>query len=282
MRHYKPDVSHRMKRRPSIFTAAWFRVVLGLGVVVILALVVGPSVSGWLRGERRPAPTAARPGPADGTRSEAERGEPGAAVALRAEATPAAPMATNGATATRPAKAAAGPDLPAAVATPAPSASTVPAEKTPASRGPAIYRIQVGAFLDHRNADRLIERLRGEGVEAANSLAEESRMLYRVVATPPDGDGYAGLAERLRALGLEPEAAEDGAAVTRPVPLTAAVETSRRLREQGVRVRLQRQASSAAFRVVRVGAYDTAEDAERARTDLAKRGYEGFVVREAK
>ncbi len=104
--------------------------------------------------------------------------------------------------------------------------------------------------------------------------------MYRVLAMPADGAGYEPLVQRLRELGYAPELTDDAAAVTQPVPLASAVETSRRLREQGIRVRLEQRPSSAAFRVVRVGAYPTAEEAERARAELAARGYEGFVIRE--
>jgi cell division protein FtsN len=143
-----------------------------------------------------------------------------------------------------------------------------------------VFRVQVGAFLDHRNADRLAERLRSEGVEVASTLVEESRTMYRVLATPSEGDRYETLIERLRTLGHAPELTDDGAAVTGPVPLRSAIEASRQLREQGIRVRFERAPSSAALRVVRVGAYGTAEEAERARVELAGRGYDGFVIRE--
>jgi cell division protein FtsN len=166
---------------------------------------------------------------------------------------------------------------------PEPPPAAPAAEKPVAKPGaPGVYRIQVGAFLDHRNADRLIERLRGEGIEVVNSVVEESRTLYRVLATPNDSEGYPALVQRLRGLGFAPELSDDGAVVTRPVPLRTAVETSRRLRDQGVRVRLDRQVASANFRVVRVGAYPTAEEAERARAELVGRGIEGFVVRESR
>jgi cell division septation protein DedD len=150
----------------------------------------------------------------------------------------------------------------------------------PAPSGTGLFRIQVGAFLDHRNADRLIERLRGEGFEVTTNLMEESRTAYRVLAVPSEGEGREALVQRLRELGFSPELNGDGAAVTQPVPLGGAVEASRKLKAQGIRVRLEREASSAAFRVVRVGAYATAEEAERARGELAAKGYEGVVVRE--
>jgi cell division protein FtsN len=60
------------------------------------------------------------------------------------------------------------------------------------------------------------------------------------------------------------------------------VEVSRRLRGQGIRIRLERQASASAFRVVRIGGYETAEEAERVRAELAARGYDGIVVRESR
>ncbi len=274
MRHLKSDVSHRMRRRPSIFTARWFRMILGGGAAVILALWLGPPVAGWLR---------AHPASPTGSASQALRAplrpaEPTMAVAAsRAEPKPEprpaiAPAATGAAPATAEtpaAKPAAKPDERAGSAT----AAAVPAGRT-------VFRVQVGAFLDHRNADRLAERLRSEGVEVASTLVEESRTMYRVLATPSEGDHYEALIERLRALGHAPELTDDGAAVTGPVPLRAAIETSRQLREQGIRVRFERGPSSAALRVVRAGAYGTAEEAERARAELAGRGYEGFVIRE--
>lgn len=275
MRHLKTDVSHRMRRRPSIFTARWFRLLLGAGVVVILGLLLGPPVAGWLRGNPG-SPTARAPRSTPVVPRAPEPPAPERTVAVGApQASTPTPRAT-------------GPEPPAAGAgakPPAPNTAAATGE-TPAGPsappGAAVFRIQVGAFLDHRNADRLTERLRGEGLDVVvNSVVEESRTMYRVLAMPADGAGYAPLVQRLRELGYDaPELTDDAAAVTRPVPLASAVETSRRLREQGIRVRLEQRPSSAAFRVVRVGAYPTVEEAERARAELAARGYEGFVIRE--
>jgi cell division septation protein DedD len=274
MRHFKTDVSHRIRRRrPSIFTARWFRLVLGSGIVVIMGLAVGPPVLAWLLGTpavSRSAPVA----PAAPPRSLAPRTEPvtqdrPVAVSAPPPAREARAAAPNGA----------GPVAPPADAPADPAPATTGAAPGKAS-GPGLFRVQVGAFLDHRNADRLVARLRSEHLEVADSVTEQSRVLYRVFATPKPGEGLDGLLGQLQGLGFTPELTGEGAAVTAPVPLSAAIETSRALREQGLRVRLERQASSAAFRVVRVGAFVTAEDAERARADLSARGFEGFVVRE--
>jgi hypothetical protein len=60
-----------------------------------------------------------------------------------------------------------------------------------------------------------------------------------------------------------------------------AIETTRQLREQGVRVRLERvPAQAAGLRTVRVGSYATLDDAERARGELVARGYPAAIVRE--
>jgi cell division protein FtsN len=294
MRHYKTDVSHRMRRRPSLFTAPWFRVVFGGGIVVILALLLGPPVSGWLRSGQGAAVTRLAPRVAP-VAPVMPLAAVNAAKAVETVSPPPAPAVTTAVTASpEPATPASrAPDSPPAnsvvKAKPPADAASVPkssvttaarAVAAPAPAGPALYRIQVGAFLDHRNADRLIERLRGEGFEVASSLVEESRTAYRVLALPADGEGRDALVQRLRELGFSPELTGDGAAVTQPVPLRGAVETSRQLKAQGIRVRLEREASSAAFRVVRVGGYSTAEEAEKARGQLAAKGYEGVVVRE--
>jgi cell division protein FtsN len=281
-----------MRRRPSLFTAPWFRLIFGGGVVVILALLLGPPVSGWLRSGQgvpvtRPAPRIA-PGapvaplaPVTPAKAAAVAPAPPAVAAVVTEppapAPPALrapdPPAMNGvAKAASPVEAAGAPKAVAVTA-----AGTVAA---PAPAGPALYRVQVGAFLDHRNADRLMERLRGEGFEVVTNLLEENRTAYRVLALPAEGEGRDALVRRLRELGFSPELTADGAAVTRPVALGGAVETSRQLKAQGIRYRLEREASSAAFRVVRVGAYSTAQEAEQARGELAAKGYEGVVVRE--
>src|SRR5262245_52755504 len=51
MRRVRPDVSHRIRRQPSIFSARWFRIALGAGVAIAIALFVGPSVASWFGGD---------------------------------------------------------------------------------------------------------------------------------------------------------------------------------------------------------------------------------------
>jgi hypothetical protein len=141
----------------------------------------------------------------------------------------------------------------------------------------------VGAFLDHKNADRLAERLRGDGLTATTSGFEQSRVLYRVLLAGPD-DGSKSVPDeavgRAKGLGHPVEMTADGPAVTGAVPLRKAVETSHTLRQQGFRVRLKQEVSSSTFRVVKVGSFATVGEAEAALATLTAKGVEGVVVRE--
>ena len=268
MRRLRADVSHRMRRRrPSIFTVTWFRLLMGGGLAVILGLVLGPAVAGWFRGDGNRGPVLLGSGPASLTRETRASGAVGG-ESKPAPSTSSGPSAASAATTVAPAR----PPQP-------PPPDGGPASARPAPKD-ALFRVQVGAFLDHRNADRLIQRLRAEHLEVADSIVEHSRVHYRVLAQPREGEAYESFLERLRGLGFTPETTDEGALVTAPVPLHAAVETSRRLRDQDIRVRLEQSASAAAFRVVRVGRFASADEAERARVELAGRGVEGFVVRE--
>jgi cell division protein FtsN len=289
MRHLKADVSHRIKRRPSIFTARWFRVLLGAGAVVVLALWLGPSASRWLQG--RPTGQASRQAmlPTGGA------AEPNLAVAAPRQDPPAV-RTSPPPTESRPAPAAAKPK-PAAEVPPAlaleppprvtaqasPATSTPPPIATVATPTSSLFRLQVGAFRDPQNADRLAEQLRSEGAEVhvAGSGGETASM-YRLMARPPEEEAVSAFVERLRGLGHRAEETPAGVVVGDPVSVRAAIEATRQLREQGVRVRLERVPAPAAagLRVVRVGSYATREEAEQARDELATRGHQAVVVRE--
>jgi cell division septation protein DedD len=314
MRRFKADVSHRIRpKSPSIFTAVWFRTCLGIGLAVVVGLVLGLPIAGRLGADLpqsvlRLSPWGAtEPGApvADGvagsvggaaTREGASL-EPAAteAPAVSGEASPSGadraanriPGATAGSGTVAPgarsapapvegsAAAAAGP-LPSA----GPASATGGAESGPA--GPPLYWIQVGAFLDHRNADRLVERLRGEGLSAGTVVLEQSRVLYRVLVVPADGASVVPdpVLDKVRTLGFTVEQTDAGPAATGVVPMRTAVEASHRLRDQGVPVRLKQEVGSAAFRVVRVGSFGTSGQAEEILASLQAKGIEGFVVRD--
>ena len=327
MRRVRSDVSHRIRRQPSIFSARWFRICLGAGVAVALVLLIGPWVAGWFGGDlprslfllapwrsevkpsqarsselagERPA-LVVKPGPPSS--SSVPAATPGAAAATGKPPTTAKPPAAT--PESQPASGsrvvAGGPPAaaPSAVASPKPAApagapatppreasrtSPAAAEASTARPGsltapPAVYWVQVGAFLDHRNADKLVERLRGDGLPAATTAFEQSRVLYRVLLAAPDGGAVPSDAvERVRGLGHPVETTADGPAVTASVPLRKAVETSHSLRQQGVQVRLKQEVSSSTYRVVRVGSFPTVAEAEAALATLTSKGVDGGIV----
>lgn len=308
MRRVRPDVSHRIRHQPSIFTVRWFRVALGVGVALVLALLVGPSVAAWFGSDlpqslfllvpwsapektaqaRPPEPVAPRPSPVSpGSVSIGPAQAAGAATGKAPGVAAGSQPATNGrmlssGAPTAPPSTGTGP-----VATPPrETVRTSPTDAAPGSAGPlaappVAYWVQVGAFLDHRNADRLAERLRGDGHSVTTVSFEQSRVLYRVLLAGPDGGRVPDDAiERVRGLGHSVENTADGPAVTGLVPLRRAVETSHALRQQGVPVRLKQEVSSATYRVVRVGSFATVAAAENALATLSARGVEGVVVRE--
>jgi cell division protein FtsN len=310
MRRVRSDVSHRIRRRPSIFAARWFRVALGVGVLLVVALLVGPSVAGWFGGDlprslssfvpwggssktvqsRSPEPAAPRPstpGPAASS-TASPRGAAGtpAPPSSGSSGTPGAAPGRAGVARSAPPATQAAPSPPAA-ASPAPPREPAPpraADSTPApgslAAPPAVYWVQVGAFLDHKNADRLMEKLKGDGLAAGTTSFEQSRVLYRVLLVGDGGRVSDDAVERVKGLGHPVEATSDGPAVAGLVPLRKAVETSHSLRQQGVPVRLKQEVSSTTFRVVRVGSFATAAEADAALAQLNAKGVEGVVVRE--
>ncbi len=301
-------MSHRIRRQPSIFSVLWFRIALGVGVALVLALLVGPRVSSWFGGDlprslfllvpgggsektaqaRAPEPPALRP-------SLASPGVPSSDPAPGPVATtskaPSVPAEGKRATGGRTAAGGSSPAQPStAMAAPAspprePSRPTPPEGASAASGSlaapPAVYWVQVGAFLDHKNADRLAERLRGDGLSAGTTSFEQSRVLYRVLLVGGEGGRVTDdTVERVRGLGHPVETTADGPAVTGLVPLRKAVETSHMLRQQGVPVRLKQEVSSSTFRVVRVGSFSTVAEADATLAALSAKGVEGVVVRE--
>jgi cell division protein FtsN len=300
MRHLRADVSHRIRHRgPSIFTAWWLRACLGVGFAVIVGLVVGPSVAGRFgadlpRTVLRLSPWDAAERPSDGISAVRDGASAsGDASGIGAPSRPEGPGPGGVAWPGRSAAANPGPSSASVAGVPgstsgapsvsrAPAAPPAPSAKVSSAAGPPLYWIQVGAFLDHRNADRLVERLRGEGLSAATVVLEQSRILYRVLVAPSEGTSVVpeAVLDKVRTLGFTVEPTDAGPAATGVVPLQTAVEASHRLRAQGVPVRLKQEIGSAAFRVVRVGAYETSRQAEETLAALQAKGVEGFVVRD--
>ncbi len=313
MRRVRADVSHRIRRQPSIFSTRWFRGLLGAGGVVVLALLVWPSIAGWFGSEMprslvpllpwsgsRPAPdglvagragdpagaVAATPnrtvvsGAGAGTVGAATRAPREPRAAARSGADPGAEAAARLRGASPPVEAGGAPGT--ALATDPPASRDPAGPRPPSLAAPSsVYWVQVGAFADPKNAERLVERLRADGLRAGTTTFEQSRIAYRVLLGGTEGTVSAEqVAERARALGHTVESTPEGLALAGLLPLRRAVETSQALRQQGLPVRLKQQVSSTTYRVVRVGSFATSADAEATLATLAGRGLEGIVVRE--
>src|SRR5581483_6592468 len=263
----------------------WFRGLLGAGGVVVLALLVWPSIAGWFGSEmpRSLVPllpwsgampaldgrTAGRPGDPGGsgaatpsrtlvtggvagTAGAAARAPRETRAAVRAGADPGAEA---GAAARRPGGGSPLGDpggAPGATVATDPPAPRDPGGSRPPSLAapPSVYWVQVGAFADPKNAERLLERLRADGLRAGTTTFEQSRIAYRVLLGGADGTLSAEqVAERARALGHAVESTPEGPALAGLMPLRRAVETSQALRQQGMTVRLKQHVSSTTYRV---------------------------------
>jgi cell division protein FtsN len=149
----------------------------------------------------------------------------------------------------------------------------------PAVEPAPAFRIQVGSFLEPRNAARLAEQLRGEGLAVESLIVNARRVRYRVLVPLEDGQDADALVARLRDLGFSPRKTDGAVAVTGFVPTPDADDAAGRLEDEGIAVRVEEENRAVAYHVVRVGAYETAEAAERGRDELAARGLSGLVVR---
>jgi cell division septation protein DedD len=263
MRHLKSDLSHRIRRRPGALSTRWTKMGLGLGLGALVGWSIG--APGWFHGQPAPSPPSRA--------VEVALTQPQTALDL-------AGTRVNGDETHAETGASAGAGKGGGASNGRPETRTQVAALGSHADGLPAYWVQVGAFLDHRNADRLAERVRSEDVEVVSRVIEQSRVLYRVVAEPAGHETETALLERLRAASLTPEPTADGVVVLAPSPLHTAVETARRLQREGLRVRLVRSVTTSPFRVVRVGRFASADEAERRRAELAQRGFPGFVVRE--
>ncbi len=195
MRRVRPDVSHRIRRQPSIFSVRWFRIALGAGIVLGLALLVGPSLANWFGSDlprslfllapwgssqktaqaRPPEPQVSRPslsspgalrpiwprrlrGRSPRRRRALRRSLSRAAPPRAASAAPAPSAAARRRRRRRPPR---GRRSRRARRLHRPSA---PPTAEPLATPPAVYWVQVGRLPRSQNADRLVERLKGDGL----------------------------------------------------------------------------------------------------------------------
>lgn len=197
---------------------------------------------------------------------------------------------------------------PTPMAKPAPAAKQAPAAQAEASKAtPAPkrsgaaeggasggYWIQVGAFLEEKNAEALAKQLRGEnfavqvsvvtrGGAPAPAKATGGQNQLFVTGSTPDAVNAA-----LKGKGTA-QAVKGGVQVNPPFDLETAMSLSSSLKKEGFKVVIRRAKAAAtrtagggpAYHVVRVGGYPDRTKAQQARGELEAKGHQGFLTQGA-
>ena len=269
----------------SIFSAVWFRVVVVVVVLGVIAAVAVPYVLDWVSptsvkiarpkpptpAARPPAATPAPPAPPPAAApAPAEPMPPPAAAPMPAPAAPekvvAAKPAAEKPVATAPAPAKAQAPTAATPAAPAAKKPAAPARRaakaapkgaaTKVTAGTGTYWVQVGAFREAAAASRVAGQLRARKYTVEESLAGTAATPApggRAPASGTDlydifvsGGSAAEINARLAARGLAAEAAAGGAVVKPSLPLRDAVALSKDLAGAGMKVQVKRAGGAAA------------------------------------
>src|SRR5712691_1973533 len=321
----RDDIAQR-----SIFSAGWFRALLVLTVLAIVVVVSLPYLLNWLEptpttapkpqtkaSEPAPAPAApAAPAPTTGTAPPAKPETPAPPATAQTEAPKPAPAAPTPAdrplgTAPLPAAPAQAPPASTAKAAPAkPDAGKPPVvaaapkrAPTPAPVASGSYLIQVGAFVQEKNAEALAKALRAErfpveivrlsqgggGASApARTLESAGQNQLVITGTTPDAVNAA-----LKGKGTA-QVVKGGIVVNPSYDLETAMSLSSQLKKEGFKVVIRRAKSGAGpapaapamgggptYHVVRVGGFADRAKALQARADLEAKGHAGILTQGA-
>jgi len=321
----RDDIAQR-----SIFSAGWFRALLVLTVLAIVVVVSLPYLLNWLE----PTPTtvpkpqtkASEPAPAA---PAAPAQTAGTAPAAKPETT--APPATAQTEAPKPAPAAPTPadrplgtaPLPAAPPQAPPAATGKTAAAKPEAVKPPVaaaapkrvpapapaaggsYWIQVGAFVQEKNAETLAKALRAEQFPV--EIARLNRGGGSASAPAPAKSVEPGGQNQLVITGSTPDAVnaalkgkgtaqvvKGGIVVNPSYDLETAMSLSSALKKEGFKVVIRRAKSGPApapaapvagggttYHVVRVGGFADRAKALQARADLEAKGHAGILTQGA-
>lgn len=279
----------------SILSAMWFRVVLVmvvLGVIAVLAvpyvldMVNAPPVRQSASVPLAPALTPSTPAPQPA--SSPPPAEPAVTphAVTATEPTPSPPTEKPKAMEEAPAPSA-----------PAPAVARVPEARGVGRASRGAYWVQVGAFRDAATAQRLAARLRAENYSVTESV-KRTRSAPRSASASEADDRYnvfvSGMAPneltaKLSAKGLNVDVVAGGVVVKPSLSLREAVALSRDLSTDGLQVQVRRAARSEAtatapaggesYHRVRVGSFPDRAAALAAAKELASKGYKPYVAR---
>jgi len=318
--------------RRSIFSAGWFRALLVLTVLAIVVVVSLPYLLNWLEPtpgppirpqtkatEQAPPPTSTPPPPSAPT--ETKPSTPPAAPAPTAPAPPAKSEAPPA-----PPAAPAQPEPPKTAQAPAPATPAVPAPSVPAAKpAPAAkaepkasvkpsapaesgssgsYWVQVGAFVEEKNAEALSKQLKSENFPVTISRISRGSGAPAPAAAPAKPDASGGQNQlfitgstadavnaALKGKGTA-QAAKGGLVVNPSYDLETAMSLSSALKKEGFKVVIRRAAPAPAsapsnggggtiYHVVRVGSYPDRAKALQVRSELEAKGHSGFLAQGA-
>ena len=320
----RDDIAQR-----SIFSAGWFRALIVLTVLAIVVVVSLPYLLNWLEPTpttapkpqtkaSEPAPAApAAPAPTTGTAPPAKPETTAPPATAQTEAPKPAPAAPTPAdrplgTAPLPAAPAQAPPAAAKAAPAKPEAVKPPVAAAAPKRVPApapaaggSYWIQVGAFVQERNAESLAKTLRAEQFPV--EIARLSRGGGGASAPAPAKAAEPGGQNQLVITGSTPDAVnaalkgkgtaqvvKGGIVVNPSYDLETAMSLSSALKKEGFKVVIRRAKSGAVpapaapatgggttYHVVRVGGFADRAKALQARADLEAKGHAGFLTQGA-
>jgi cell division septation protein DedD len=235
-----------------------------------------------------PAPSAKVEPPAPPARAPSTTGPPG-----KVETPKSSPA--DRPVGTAPLPVAPAPSAPAAKTGPAPKqAPSAPKQGAPVEGGsPGSYFVQVGAFLEEKNAEALAKQIRGESfpvqitqvtrgggaAPAAPATPSGAQNQLFITGTTPDAVNAA-----LKGKGTA-QAVKGGVVVNPPFDLETAMSLSSSLKKDGFKVVIRRAAKAAppkagggqTYHVVRVGGYPDRAKAQQVRTELEAKGHPGFL-----
>jgi cell division septation protein DedD len=304
--------------RRSIFSALWFRailVVVVLGVVAavavpyVLELANQPPPRPTVIARTEPAPPAPIVPPSPPAETSPSQASPSAPAMEKSSAAEKPPVAEK---APAPEKGAPAPSRKADPRTAAvEKESTTPFSKAtspaPTMQGQGAFFVQVGAFKSEDSAKRLATRLRElkYNVEEAPASGRANTAASAPASNAsPAGDKYdvyvmgstaADINAKLGAKGLTSEPSAGGVVVKPSLPLRDAVALSKDLAVDGLKVQVRRSSGGAAstsastaaktapssdglYRV-RVGPFDDHATATSTLHELQQRGYTPFIAR---
>jgi len=302
--------------RRSIFSALWFRTILVIVVLGVVAAVAVPYVLEFANQPppkptivARPEPLAPPPAPAPPATTPAP--SPAAEKPPVVEKPPVAekPAPSPMSASEKPAAAKKADASKSAVAKEpaAPRSTKATAAKVAAAPGGA-YFVQVGAFKSQESAKRLATRLRELKYNVEESSMSGAQSGRSDAASPRSGAAPAGsdrydvyvtggapgdITAKLTAKGLTAEPSSGGVVVKPSLPLRDAVALSKDLAVDGLKVQVRRAGASApapsaggaamsggdSLYRIRVGPFDDRAAATSTLRELEQRGYTPFIAR---